>query len=90
MFVATAGMFRETTIMLVVATGMFRETTIMSVVATGIFRGTTIMFVVARGGWRRLSQLYLSFISALFQLCRGFISVVPWLYPPANSPLTHR
>ena len=29
MFVATAGMFRETTIMFVVATGMFLETTIM-------------------------------------------------------------
>ena len=46
MFVATAGMFRETTIMFVVATGMFRETTIMFVVATGMFRETTVMFVV--------------------------------------------
>ena len=47
MFVATAGMFRETTIMFVVATGMFLETTIMFVVATGMFRETTVMFVVA-------------------------------------------
>ena len=40
MFVATAGMFRETTIIFVVATaGMFRETTIMFVVATVMFPG---------------------------------------------------
>ena len=49
MFVATAGMPRETTIMFAVATGMFRETTITFVVATGMFRETTIMFVVATG-----------------------------------------
>ena len=49
MFVATAGMFRETTIMFVVATGMFLETTIMFVVATGMFRENHRN---VRGGYR--------------------------------------
>ena len=49
MFVATAGMFRETTIMFVVATGMFLETTIMFVVATGMFREN---YRNVRGGYR--------------------------------------
>ena len=49
MFVATAGMFRETTILFVVATGMFLETTVMSVVATGMFREN---YRNVRGGYR--------------------------------------
>ena len=49
MFVATAGMFRETTILFVVAIGMFLETTVMSVVATGMFREN---YRNVRGGYR--------------------------------------
>ena len=51
MFVATAGMFRKTTIMFVVATGMFRETTIMFVVATGMFPGN---YHNVRGDYRNV------------------------------------